>query len=143
MTHETTEQIKQNIVKLREQLEVTKAERVARGLPADSPPNFVPIAMSWTLYNKCKPLIDYSVKYASLCDKTNEVIEISDDQMTWIKSYEMNVIFLSKARTDLGLIALGVGGVYNVLNRYETYETAGELLRDIVKYVRLASHTPA
>lgn len=135
MSHETVEQIRQSIRKLEEEIEESRAERVSRGLPADIPDRFVELPMSWTLYHKCKPLIDYAVEYTSLCDKADEVIDILDEQMTWIESYEMNVIFLSVARNNLGLIALGIEGIYNSLTQYEKYETAGELVRDIVKFI--------
>src|SRR5690625_3512771 len=97
-THDTIEQIRQDIRKLDEQIEIQRAERVAEGLPPDPPAPFVELPMAWALYKRCKPLIQYAVQYASVCDKTNEIIEISDEQMAWIKSYEMDVFFISNGR---------------------------------------------
>ena len=135
MTRETTEQIRQNIRKLDEQLKEVRAERVAKGLPPDPPPRFVPLPMAWTLLHRLEPLIQYAVKYASLCDKTNEIIDISDEQMYWIKSHELDVIFINNARQDLGLIAIGIDGIYSNLTQYSKNETAGELLRDLVRCI--------
>lgn len=135
MAQETAEQIRQKMQKLDEQLAEVRAERVAKGLPPDPPPRFVPLPMAWTLFQRLEPLIQYAVKYASLCDKTNEIIDISDEQMAWIKSHEMDVIFINNARQDLGLIAIGIEGIYSKLTRYNENETAGELLRDLVRYI--------
>lgn len=135
MTRETTEQIKQSIRKIEEQIEEVREERVANGLPPDPPPRFVPLPMAWTLFHRLEPLIQYAIKYARLCDGANEIIDISDEQMAWIKSHEMDVIFINNARQDLGLIAIGIDGIYSNLMRYSEKETAGELLRDLVRYI--------
>lgn len=137
MTHETTEQLKQSIRKLEEQLDEVRAKRVAKGLPPDPPPRFVSLPMAWTIYHRLSPLIKYAVQYANICDQTNEIIEISDEQMKWIKSHEVDIFLVNNARKDMGLLALGIEGIYTKLTNYNKFETAGELLRDLVQCIRL------
>src|SRR5690625_3362232 len=124
MSYETTEQIKSDIRRLEEQLEEDRAKRLAAGMPAREPSKFVHLLLAWTIYERLSTLIRYAVQYADLCDKSNEVINISNDQMEWIKSHELDVIFVNNSEIRLMLIALGIDGIYKVLTRYEEYETA-------------------
>lgn len=137
MTYETIEQIKQSIRKLDKQIDEAHAERLAAGKPSDPPSKFVPLPLAWTIYERLSPLIRYAVEYANLCDKSNEIIDISDDQMSWIKSYELDVLFINNSEISLGLVALGIDGIYKVLTEYEEYETAGELIRELVRYITM------
>src|SRR5690625_2715675 len=104
MAHESIEQIRQSIRQLEKQIEEA-------GLP-ERPPRFVSIAMGWTLFNRLKPLINYAIQYARLCDKTNDIIEISDEQMAWIKSHEIDVKLINQTNVFFGTIPISVEGIY-------------------------------
>lgn len=142
MTRETTDQIKQSIREIEKQIEESRAERVAKGLPPDPPPRFVPLPMAWAILRRLDPLIQFATKYAAICDGANEVIAISDEQLAWIKTHETDVRLVNNAREDLLLLAIGVDGIYSVLTAHSEFETAGELLRKLVRYITNARPTP-
>jgi len=128
MAHETYEQIKQSIYQLKHQIDEA-------GLPERSP-RFVPLPMGWVLFERIKPLINYAVTYARLCDKTNEIIDISDEQMTWIKSHEIDVNLINEVDGDMSTIPISVESIYTKLIRHEEYESAGELVRDLAYFIK-------
>lgn len=134
----TIGRINQDIRELDKQLEKVRAERIAQGLPADPLILDISSAMAWTLFERLKPLIDFAAKYADLCDKTNSILEISDEQMEWIKSHEMSVKLLDMSRRDLSILALSVASVYKTLIGYEDKENASDILRDVSKHIKTA-----
>ena len=52
-------------------IEQTRKDRLERGLPDKPPENFVPLAMAWTMYERCDPLFKFAIRYAQLCDQAN------------------------------------------------------------------------
>lgn len=133
----TIEELKRDLEQLKKQVEKTRQERVARGLPPDPPKPFVPLAMGWTLFNKCKPLLKYATNYAKLCRDSKSIVEIPSNQKEWIRSFGDYALLLSEVNTDKvsSLYAkTASGAVYSVYNRLlktNEYETVNQLVRDL------------
>lgn len=132
MAYETMEQIRQSIRKLEEEIEAEGIDRSNKAVVRS-----VPFPLAWTIYKRLDPFIKYAVQYANIVDKSNEVIGISDDQMSWIRTHEQDIRLVNKSNPSLGLIALGLSGIYKALTTSDEYETAGELLQELVRYITM------
>jgi hypothetical protein len=86
-----------DIEKIKKQIEDWRAERVARGLPAEPPKDFVPSEVGYLLMERHKHLFEFFVKYAKLCNEANEKLPID------VSTFE-------KYDSDLRLIDLTIGG---------------------------------
>jgi len=130
MVSQTIDEIQTDIAQLTEQLEEVKAERVARGLPADLPPNYVSTAMAWHLYERCEPLYRFGIQYATLCDKANEIIELPDAQKEWAKSFEKYTRLINYAE-EMGVrtLAIALDGIIAAIENRFNYESVTQLLR--------------
>lgn len=130
MKADTIEQIKSDIERLSAEI---KAYREVRGLPEEPPEDFVSVAMAWTLYERCQPLHQFAIKYAQLCDKANEVLPLSDEQIQWAQSFRPYTELITNAEGSTGIKVLGgsLGGLISRMEKHGEYESAFELLRSM------------
>lgn len=124
----TLDELKADIERLDKQI---KADRKARGLPPDPPEDFVPIAMAWTLYERCEPLHKFAIKYAQLCDQADEILSLSDEQIEWARSFRKYTDLITKVKGSIGIRVLGgsLGGLIKAIESHNEYESVIELLR--------------
>lgn len=108
-----------------------KADREARGVPPEPPADFVSVAMAWTLYERCQPLHQFAIKYAQLCDKANEVLPLSDEQIQWAQTFRPYTELITKAERQTGIKVLGgsLGGLISRMEKHAECESALDLLR--------------
>src|SRR5699024_10931619 len=108
-----------------------KADRKARGVPPEQPADFVPLAMAWTLYKRCDPLFKFAIRYAQLCDKANEIIELSEEQDEWIKSFRKYTDLITKVKDGnmLRAYAGSMDGLISTMVKRDEYEALIEMLR--------------
>ncbi|MBY0144253.1 hypothetical protein [Neobacillus niacini] len=92
-----------DIEKMKKEIAAMKADRIARGLPADPPAEFVPVEVGYLLFERCKPLFDFLVKYAKLCGDSQRIPPIDDSK-------------LEPYVADLELIGETIGGNYNAFS---------------------------
>ncbi|WP_340083808.1 hypothetical protein MHB50_11320 [Siminovitchia sp. FSL H7-0308] len=128
MKADTIEQIKSDIERLSAEI---KADREARGLPEEPPPDFVSVAMAWTLYERCQPLHQFAIRYAQLCDKANEVLPLSDEQIQWAQSFRPYTELITEVKHATLLKVLGgaLGGLISRMEKHAECESALDLLR--------------
>lgn len=126
----TNEELRAEIAKLHEQI---KADRKARGVPPEPPEDFVPIAMAWTLYERCEPLHKFAIKYAQLCDQADEILPLSDEQIEWAKSFRKYTDLITKVKGSVGIKALGgsLDGLIKAIESRNDYESVIELIRSM------------
>lgn len=126
----TNEELRAEIAKLDEQI---KADRKARGVPPEPPEDFVPIAMAWTLYERCEPLHKFAIKYAQLCDQADEILPLSDEQIEWAKSFRKYTDLITKVKGSVGIKALGgsLDGLIKAIESRNDYESVIELIRSM------------
>lgn len=126
----TNEELRAEIAKLDEQI---KADRKARGVPPEPPEDFVPIAMAWTLYERCEPLHKFAIKYAQLCDQADEILPLSDEQIEWAKSFRKYTDLITKVKGSVGIKALGgsLDGLIKAIESRNEYESVIELIRSM------------
>ena len=74
------EKLEKDIVKLDEELEAHRLERVARGLPPDPPEPFLPIAHAILLCERVEPLRRFVIKYAKLTHDSGQLIPVNVSQ---------------------------------------------------------------
>lgn len=127
----TNEELEEELAKLDEQI---KADRKARGVPPEPPEDFVTIAMAWTLYERCEPLYKFAIKYAQLCDKADEVLPLTDEQIEWAQSFRNYCDLISKVKGSVGIKALGgsLDGLISVIEKHAEYEAVIELLQSMM-----------
>src|SRR5699024_393645 len=131
--HKDNKLIKEDVDRLIKQVQ---EDRKARGLPPESPKPFVPIAMGWVLFQRCKPLIDYTIEYANIVDKANEIVELNEEQKDWINQHEMYATLICKTDdTLLNITGGGLIGIINLLNNQSDYELVGEYLRKLFRCI--------
>lgn len=130
MRYKTIEELKKDIEHLKAQI---KADREARGLPPEPPEYFVPVAMAWTLYERCQPLHQFAIKYAQLCDKANEVLALSAEQIQWAQSFRpyTELIREVKDQTILKVLGGSLSGLISSMEKHGEYESASDLLRSL------------
>jgi len=123
----SNEKLKLELDRLSEQV---KEDRKARGLPSESPKPFVSVAMGWTLFQRCKPLIDFAIQYANIVDKANEIIELSEEQKEWVNQFKIYAI-LARETSDTLLNGTGSGAIslINLLTNQSKYELVSEYLK--------------
>jgi len=133
MRYDSIEEIKRDIAKLDEQLEQVRAERAAKGLPVEYPADFVPPAIAWHLYERCEPVYQFTIKYANLCNRANEIIELSDDQVEWLLSFERYAELTSfvTGRSGIKILGSAYRGIIGALTNLSKYESVIELLRGL------------
>lgn len=134
----TIKEMRENIESLREEV---RAERVAQGLPPEPPADFVPLAMGWTLFKKCEPLLKFAKEYAIVCRDSNTVIEISEESMEEIRSFSNYVELLQRVNDEgqsiySSLVGSGISGLYNVLVKHREYESVYLLTKHIAMYLQ-------
>lgn len=129
-THATIEEMKADIKRMAAEI---KADREARGVPPEPPEDFVSVAMAWTLYEKCQPLHEFAIKYAQLCDKANEVLPLSDEQIQWAQSFRPYTELIGKVKDSTGIKVLGgcLDGLISNIKKHAEYESAFELVRSM------------
>lgn len=130
----TNEELREQLKRLKAEV---KAERKARGVPPEPPEDFVSMAMGWTLFKKCEPLIKYAKDYAKLCRDSISLIEIRDEHMAWIRSYDNYITLLGRVKKEgssiyAGGAGLGVCLLYTVLTKHREYESVNLILRHLV-----------
>lgn len=110
-----------------------KADREARGVPPEPPADFVSLAMAWTLYERCKPLHEFAIKYAQLCDKADEVLPLSDEQIQWAQSFREYTELITKEERRTGINVLGgcLSGLISMMEKHTEYESVYELLKSM------------
>ncbi|MBM7717247.1 hypothetical protein JOC94_004272 [Bacillus thermophilus] len=110
-----------------------KADREARGVPPEPPADFVSVAMAWTLYERCQPLHQFAIKYAQLCDKANEVLPLSDEQIQWAQSFRPYIELIGKVKDSTGIKVLGVclAVLISNIEKHAEYDSAFELVRSM------------
>src|SRR5690625_1077053 len=118
--------------------EQVRKERLERGLPEKQPEDFVSIAMAWTMYERCEPLFKFAIKYAQLCDQADEILELTDEQITWIKSFQRFTDLITKVKGSVGIKGLGgsLSGLISGLEKHNEYETVIELLRSLLLHIQ-------
>lgn len=129
----TLDELKADIERLDKQI---KADRKARGLPPDPPEDFVPVAMAWTLYERCLPLFEFAVKYAQLCDKANDILDITDAQLEWVQSFRPYTELITEVKHSLHLKVLGgtLKSIISSIEKRHEYEYVGDLLKSFSLY---------
>lgn len=134
-TKMTNTELKAELDYLTEQV---RKERLERGLPEKQPDGFVSIAMAWTLYERCEPLFKFAIKYAQLCDQADEILELTDEQITWIKSFQRFTDLITKVKGSVGIKGLGgsLSGLISGLEKHNEYETVIELLRSLLLHIQ-------
>lgn len=113
-----------------------KADRLARDLPDEPPEDFVPVAMAWTLYERCLPLFEFAVKYAQLCDKANDILDLTDEQIEWAQSFRPYTELISETKDSMHLKVLGVAlvGIISAIEKRHECEYVGDLLKSLSLY---------
>jgi|SRR5690625_3457982 len=124
----TNAELKQEVDYLIEQ---TRKDRLERGLPEKQPADFVSLAMAWTMYERCDPLFKFAIRYAQLCDQANEILELTDEQIAWIKSFRKYTDLITKVKDGnmLRAYAGSMDGLISTIENRNNYEALIEMLR--------------
>lgn len=85
----------EDIRRLEEELAELRKERVAKGLPAESPPRFVSLKLAQTLLDRVCPLRNLIIKYASLVGASMRVQPLDVDKLR--EKYTMDLTLLSES----------------------------------------------
>lgn len=133
MSYITNDELEQELMKLDEQIKAINAERAAKGLPDEYPADFVGAAMAWHLYERCEPVYQFAIKYARICDKANDIIELSDEQVKWLLSFKRYARLVSFTENEFAIKTLGQSyrGIIDALTNPSKYESVIELLRGL------------
>src|SRR5690625_5064232 len=94
--------------------------------------------MAWTLYERCEPLYKFAIKYAQLCDKADEVLPLTDEQIEWAQSFRRFTDLITKVKGSVGIKGLGgsLSGLISGLEKHNEYETVIELLRSLLLHIQ-------
>lgn len=127
----TNDELRKEIEKLDEQI---KADRKARGVPPEPPKDFVPLAMAWTMFERCAPMHEFVIKYTQLCDKANEILLITDEQVEWVMSFRKYTDLITKTiDSNFHIKAWGnsLDGLISVIEKHKEFESVDQLLRTL------------
>lgn len=118
-------------------IEEMRKDRLARGLPEEPPEDFVPLAMAWTMYERCDPLFKFAIRYAQLCDQADEILELTDEQIAWIKTFRKYTDLIGEVKDGnmLRAYAGSMDGLISTMEKRDEYEALIELLRPMMLHI--------
>ncbi|MEH7119081.1 hypothetical protein V7128_16945 [Neobacillus vireti] len=124
-----------DILKMKKEIEEWKAERVAKGLPASPPKEFVPPEVGYILFERCKPLFDVLVKYAKLCGDAQAVLPIDDSKFA---QYESDLALIGESIGGGGMaFSTGLKGAINTIKKHGDY-TPDKYVRLLLQCLQIA-----
>ncbi|MCM3032838.1 hypothetical protein [Niallia sp. MER 6] len=119
----STEQLKSELEELKKQV---RQDRIARGVPEETPEYFVSEAMTTVLIERCKPLFQYVAKYTQLCSDSNQVLPASLEIFEKYANY-LTLIRYSKSRQNC--FATGMSLAKRYIDKSDQYAGASEYVR--------------
>lgn len=127
----TNEELREELKRLDAEV---KADRKARGVPPEPPEDFVPLAMAWKMYERCAPMHKFVIKYAQLCDKANEILPLTDEQIEWVLSFRKYADLITKtfdSNFHIKMWGSSLCGLISAMERRKEFESANQLLRSL------------
>lgn len=126
-----------DVDKMKREIAEHKAERVAKGLPAEMPPRLVEDEHSLRIFNETRPLYVFIVEYTQLLAKAGQVVPY--DVEPYNKYIRMLKVMGEAQEILLGFYADGLNGalsaIKEMLNGNVPYDKA---LRDIYTCLSLS-----
>lgn len=109
------EKLKRSLEELDEILAEVKAERVAKGLPADPPDDFLPIPISAIIAEKVLEASEFITKYTKLVFESEQLLQVNVDHLQETKDLA-DLLSRSKGQ-KLGVIGAAMKGAINIIEK--------------------------
>lgn len=106
MSHDTNEEIRADIERMKKQIAADRKARGLEGVPI--PDKFVDGDASVTLIKRCNPLEQFAIRYTQLCDEANEILPLSEEQAEWVGEHREYADLLRES-VDQSLMSYGIG----------------------------------
>lgn len=109
------EKLKRSLEELDELLAEVKAERVAKGLPADPPEDFLPIPISAMIAEKVLEASSFITKYTKLIFESEQLLQVNIDHLQETK--ELAELLSRSKGQKLGVIGAAMKGAINIIEQ--------------------------
>jgi hypothetical protein len=140
------DKIRRDIELLRKKSEEKKRERVAMGLLAEPPEDFLPLPISGVLADRIKSVCPFIAKYAKLVLESGQLLPVSVEKLEGAKEYAD--ILRRSTGMFLGIVGMAVYGAIREIeqinesleNGQEYEKSAGKAAADLYLFLKLAGH---